>query len=287
MNVLKYLNSMDARAYLEKLGYSFVPLDAAKIIDNCEHIDLEEKHRAFSELIASTEDEIIAIPEEYECDVKEISLHTLLNDYIEAENHALQSFESSNGDFVYLTEDKERTISTVHRDYKKELQRFMRKGTEEQIVFTKINFSKDYETVVCYDRCGRVLWVHDYERFIVPYTVLRFDYGFSGNVPSPFTVGDVVISSGKYDTHPLVITAIEEKKILGLSFRKGRLIKTYLYRTTAELQYYPEKDAPILKAVSDYVKGKTDLCTFINSYHGKALESHTSSILRINGLNDD
>lgn len=41
MEVLKYLNSRDVRMYLEGVGYSFAPLDAAKVIDACEHIKID------------------------------------------------------------------------------------------------------------------------------------------------------------------------------------------------------------------------------------------------------
>ena len=117
MNILNYLNSKDVKMYLEKLYYSFAPLDAAKIIENCEHINLNEKHEAFLELIAETEDTVVTVSEEYGCGVKEISLHTLLKNYIEAENDAVRNFYRIEKDFVYIHHNKEPLCVEVYSDF--------------------------------------------------------------------------------------------------------------------------------------------------------------------------
>ena len=116
------------------------------------------------------------------------------------------------------------------------------------------------------------------ERFIIPYSILRLDYSFSENVPSPFVVGDIVIPCGKLKTHPIVITKFEKEIISGYSLYDGRLIESELYLNTAELEYYPESDTPILKAVSDYIKEKSELHTFINIYHKAALEEYVAML---------
>ena len=152
-------------------------------------------------------------------------------------------------------------------------------GIEEKIVFTKKSLSIGAETSVCFDKSGHILWVQDSERFVIPHSVFRFDYKFSENIPSPFVIGDVVIPCGKYKTHPLVITKFGEETISGYRLYNGSLIKSELYLTVADLEFYPEEIAPTLKAVSDYIKGKTELHTFINMYHNAALEEYAGLLL--------
>lgn len=278
MDVLNYLNSKDVRQHLKNIGYRFAPLDAAKVIENCEHIAFDEKHEAFSQLINETRDEIVTVPEEYICDEKETTLHTLLKNYIATENEAVSNFYKIENAAVYVVAGKDSLCAEVYTDFQKELCRFINIGTDEKIVFTKKNLSTREETSVCFDKRGNILWVQDLERCIIPYTILRFDYGFSETVPYPFEVGDIVIPSGKYTTHPVVITKFNKEIISGYSFENGRLIESELYLTAADIEYYPEKDAPILKVVSDYIKGKSELHTFINMYHKSALEGYAAML---------
>ena len=66
--------------------------------------------------------------------------------------------------------------------------------------------------------------------------------------------------------------------ISGYSLENGRLIESELYLTAADIEYYREKDAPILKVVSDYIQGKSELHTFINMYHKSALEGYAAML---------
>lgn len=79
MNAIDFINSKDIREYLEKIEYKFTPLQSTYIID-CSKKPLTEKHEAFRELIANTDD----------CEIKERrnfesfkSLHKFLEAYIE------------------------------------------------------------------------------------------------------------------------------------------------------------------------------------------------------------
>lgn len=278
MNVLKYLNSKDARSYFEKLDYQFSPLDSAKIIENCGHIDLNEKHEAFYKLIAETQDEIVTIPEEYICEEKETTLHTLLKNYINAENDVVHKFYNIEKDFVYVIDNEDSLCIEVYSDFHKALRKFINIDTEKKIVITKKSLSTGAETSICFDRNGYILWVRDLERCIIPYTILCFEYSFSESVPSPFVIGDLVIPSGKYKTYPIVITKFDEETISGYSLHNGRLTESQLYLTVADLEYYPEKDVPVLKVVSEYLKGKTNLCTLVNDYHRATCEEYAASL---------
>ena len=119
MDVLNYLNSKDVRQHLKNIGYKFAPLDAAKIIENCEHIALDEKHEAFLQLINETRDEIVTVPEEYICDEKETTLHTLLKNYIATENEAVSNFYKIENDTVYVVDGKDSLCEEVYTDFQK------------------------------------------------------------------------------------------------------------------------------------------------------------------------
>jgi len=264
---------------LKSFATNSPPLDAAKVIENCEHIDLQEKHEAFLELIAETEDQVISIPEEYAGKERTTTLHSLLRSFIELENEAVRCFYDMDKDSVYTVDRADEPISEVIADFMSELCRFINFDIEEKIFITKKNLSDGAEVSVCFNKSGNVLWVHDMERFIVPYSILRFDYSFSESVPSPFVIGDLVISCKKLKTHPLVIKKFGKESISGYSLHDGRLIESELYLNTAELEYYPESDAPVLKAVSDYIKGKSKLHTLINTYQKAALEEYASALI--------
>lgn len=280
MNITQFINSKDERAYLEKLGYSFSPLDAAKIIESCDHIDLYEKQEAFLELIAETNDVTVTIPEEDLCSEKatETTLHTMLKSYIEDQKDALKYFKRIEEGCVYMTKITDDPIPFICTDFKKELLRFLQSDSNGKICFTKKNLTTDSETSVGYDKCGRLLWVHDLDRFVIPYNLLCLDFNFSEAVPSPFEIGDLVIACGKYKVSPFVITKMDEECIRGYRLYNGRLIESEIYLTAADIEYYPEKDAPILKVVSDYIKGKSELHTFINMYHKSALEGYAAML---------
>ncbi len=274
MNVLKYLNSKDARAHLESLCYEFSPLDSAKIIEACDRIDVKEKHRAFLELIEETADEVVVICGDYICEEEKTTLHTLLRSYMDAENEAIRSFYRDDPDSVYVINTEDSFSSILCRDYREELSSFMNSGPEDRIVITKRSLSTGAETDVCFDKSRRIMWVHDMDRFILPYTALRLNYRFTRMPPTPFEIGDVVLPTGKYKTQPLVITDFDEETVSGYIFTKGQLTETTMYRTVAELEYYPVDEVPVLKAVSDYIKGKTKLYSFINTYHRAAFAEY-------------
>lgn len=280
MDVLNYLNSKDVRQHLKNIGYRFAPLDAAKVIENCEHISFDEKQEAFLELIAETNDVTVTIPEGDLCSEKatETTLHTMLKSYIEDQKDALKYFKRIEEGCVYMTEITDDPIPFICTDFKKELLRFLQSDSNGKICFTKKNLTTDSETSVGYDKCGRLLWVHDLDRFVIPYNLLCLDFNFSEAVPSPFEIGDLVIACGKYKVSPFVITKMDEECIRGYSLHNGRLLESERYLTAADIEYYPEKDAPILKVVSDYIKGKSELHTFINMYHKSALEGYAAML---------
>ena len=82
MNVYQYLNSKDVAEHLEKIGFAFTSLEAARVIENCRHINLAEKHDAFRRLTEEMPDEEITLPGECGRETEKTTLHALLKEYI-------------------------------------------------------------------------------------------------------------------------------------------------------------------------------------------------------------
>lgn len=98
MNLYRFINSKDVRTHLEQLGYEFNSLEAAWLIYQCRTASIEEKHKAWGELIATMPDCRI---EERDYFVKRDSLHEFLKDYMSLEKKLLETFYQEGDSFVY------------------------------------------------------------------------------------------------------------------------------------------------------------------------------------------
>ena len=99
MNYLDFIISDTVREHLRHIGYTPKPLEASYIVCLCKNKRLKEKHAAFCEILATTED--CAIPAS---DWREStpSLHAHLKAHMAAEQAQLDAFyQSSNAAFSY------------------------------------------------------------------------------------------------------------------------------------------------------------------------------------------
>ena len=98
MNLYRFINSKDVRTHLEQMGYEFNSLEAAWLIYQCRTASIEEKHKAWEELIATMPDCRI---EERKHVVRRDSLHEFLKDYMFLEKKLLKAFYQNDGSSVY------------------------------------------------------------------------------------------------------------------------------------------------------------------------------------------
>lgn len=98
MNLYRFLNSKDVRTHLEQRGYEFNSLEAAWLIYQCRTASIEEKHKAWEELIATMPDCRI---EERDHFVRRDSLHEFLKDYMFLEKKLLKAFYQDDDSSVY------------------------------------------------------------------------------------------------------------------------------------------------------------------------------------------
>lgn len=89
MDILRFINSKDIRKHLKDIDYKFNSLEAAWLIYQCHDATIDEKHKAWNELIETMPD--CKIEERYFTDPQE-SLHDYLKKYIEVENKLIKEF---------------------------------------------------------------------------------------------------------------------------------------------------------------------------------------------------
>lgn len=89
MNILRFINSKDIRKHLRNIGYEFNSLEAAWLIYQCRDAAIDEKHKAWNELIETMPD--CPIVERLNT-VPQDSLHAFLMQYIELEDRYLNEF---------------------------------------------------------------------------------------------------------------------------------------------------------------------------------------------------
>ena len=291
MNVYQYLNSKDVAEHLEKIGFQFTSLEAARVIENCNHINLKERHDAFRLLMEKMPDEEITLPAECGREEKRTTLHTLLEKYIVAEKELLRSFEKDEKGYLYefryagFIDGIKRIFYREHltyRELKKEMESLPRhleicEGIEEFII-EKTNAETKDQTCLTLNEKGIPLHVENLDVLYKPYTVLRFE---SGNrvIPHPFQKGNLVC--GIDNKTPFVFLEVKKDTVTGyISTSKG-LKKEELFLSHFELEYCRKElkgKEKTLAAVSDFVKENIDLAEFANLYHKAMLEGYAEKI---------
>ena len=89
MNILRFVNSKDIREHLRNIGYEFNSLEAAWLIYQCHDATIDEKHKAWNELIEKMPD--CTVTERLNT-VPQDSLHAFLRQYMELEDKYLNEF---------------------------------------------------------------------------------------------------------------------------------------------------------------------------------------------------
>lgn len=292
MNVYQYLNSKDVAEHLEKIGFQFTSLEAARVIENCNHINLAEKHDAFRLLMEEMPDEEITLPAERGQAAEETTLHTLLKEYISAEEELLRSFEKDEKGYLYefrfagFMDGIKMTFHREHltyRELKKEMKSIPRhleicEGIEEFII-EKINIETKDSTLLVLTKNGEPMSIENLDFYYEPYTVLHFANGFRAIFPHPFQKGDLVC--GIDNKNPFVFIEAKENTVVGYHLTNTGLKEQEIYTFPLELEYCRKElkgKEKALAAVSDFVKGKTDLAEFANRYHKAELEGYAEKI---------
>ena len=89
MVIFRFINSKDIREHLRNIGYEFNSLEAAWLIYQCHDATIDEKHKAWNELIEKMPD--CPIAERLNTEPQD-SLHAFLRQYMELEDKYINEF---------------------------------------------------------------------------------------------------------------------------------------------------------------------------------------------------
>ncbi|MBR3837016.1 MAG: hypothetical protein IKJ74_02615 [Clostridia bacterium] len=220
------------------------------------------------------------------------TLHSLLKEHISAEEKMVQSFESEEEGYLYefryagFMDGIKMPFHREHltyRELKKEIKSIPRhleicEGIEEFII-EKINIETKDSTLLVLTKNGEPMSIENLDFYYEPYTVLHFENGFRAIFPHPFQKGDLVC--GIDNKTPFVFIEAKENTVAGYHLTNTGLKEQEIYTFPLELEYCRKGlkgKEKALAAVSDFVKGKTDLATFANLYHKAELEGYAEKI---------
>ena len=104
MDIYEYFNSRDIAEHCKNLEHSFSGWDKALLISQSNHHKLQEKARAWQEIIDT-------MPDEYD---NGDSLHQFLRDYIDRQQRFIADFQTNTGEFVYTYEKVYKDVQDQH-----------------------------------------------------------------------------------------------------------------------------------------------------------------------------
>lgn len=309
MDILRFINSKDVRAHLEKTGYEFSPLEAAWLIYHSRRVSLAEKRAAWRELIATTPDcEIPARPGT----VPQASLHRFLESYIALQDKCEAAFRVSDGGWIYTVAFAEGHCASEryrpHTCY----------SSFDAAVEDIRDYVSDY-TDIAFVCCEKMLpneWnsghfafftpqaeIFEVDRGAVPMTDAERDIwsrvfpGMWFDFPTPFAEGDILLVPDYYRGGPFVNRGVglagleesvkenirrngDETDMCARGFfcgEKGVFAECTdtPYANLTDIEYYREPltgAERLLKPISAFMKGEIDVALCCRAYHAVAAE---------------
>lgn len=305
MDIYSYLNSLNIEAHCRKIRHPFSGIESAFLVWKSDHHSIEEKHRAYREIIASSGDETILLDRRGED--RPFALRDFLNRYMEIENRLLRLFcetspLSSYFYRVYWDGGKRDTDRGLYATLDDCICALSADWEDEDHVIKTI-VSKQWHRSKEYPE-GKALWVQlmpDYcmgltgicsgscSAFLTEEEADIFDFfdRFWLYVPAPFQKGDIVYDAVSGRPEPFLLEGLCYQKIdrehLDRLKKHGDLtdMTAYGYFLTEDgrlyyecmhdylsLQYYTEPlagKARILKPVSNYMKNEIDFLLLLNA----------------------
>lgn len=230
MDILRFVNSKDIRKHLARIGYEFNSLEAAWLIYQCRDVAIEEKQKAWRELIATMPD--CPMPDRKH-GPRSMSLHEFLRRYIAVQNACMEQFrEDNHGDmyaadkpYVYLfgfrlkngsRQDYNDAVCSSYSSLCEIIRRELKEYSNDDVVSIRCRKAQldatavEYEAVLTPELNMMEIrqWGLDHEDADIYYAVfddLWFDF------PTPFNRGDIVWNPRRpegYCAGPFVVTGV-------------------------------------------------------------------------------
>lgn len=325
MNVLEYINSRDIKEHLKQIKYKFSPLESAYLIWQSKNHSVEDKHFAWETLIQTTQDEKVD-KELYYVDTSSLHNFLKKYMEIEKSLIDEFYRQDDNSIYVYKTCWINHEFSTECDDVFKDFDICFKEATYdtedvEKIIFTKksfcnkagghskmikLTFSPDKKLLEVY----HIAFLEEKE-----FEINRAFEEMWFDIPTPFEKGDIVyVPNGLVrgcppTKYPFVLTNIcywglDEEKLNNRRKRFSDMDMTangyfqneygQLYgecmHDYLDIEYYTEElkgTEKILKALSNYFKGKIDVSLLMNSYSIILKENETKEHRKYLGFTDE
>lgn len=307
--ICAFVNSKDVRSYLAEINYQFTPAEAAWLVAKCEHLTMEERHTAWEDIIDTMPD---CKEESVHWTTEESglydSLHGILRKVIAMDRRYLEEFRRKGDHAVYqytidyldcerledyddspLFSQLDACLAAVKED--------IAKYGSDDIWF--ISIRKNY--IDDPDRNIELYFNSNCDVTSMARGVSRNDeegnleYVFDDMwfcIPAPFKKGDIVWQRNRIvEAGPLVVEGITPDRYAETGHRGADssdmnvwgYFQGYdggiFYEVTfnyMDFEYYPEEmlvgKKRILKALSNYLKGKIDIELFSTAYQRILLE---------------
>lgn len=300
MNIYRFINSQDIREHLKEIGYAFSSLEAAWLIYQCRTASLAEKHAAWQEIIENMPD--CKIEERLNTQPRE-SLHAFLKEYMEFQNKCKEEFYRADGHAIYQYRcvyndsgdwcDGEtvfssfdaccQAIQTEEEDVRKIA---VRKRRVDESFYLEGIMLPD-KTLLSVEP-SRIDNEYEYDLYRQSFDGFWFDF------PVPFQKGDILwdpAREGGFCGGPFVMEGIA---LEGISSERAKenlrkhgdnsdmnawgifqqeedgVIYSEVTWNYMDCEYYRGEltgKRRILTALSNFVKGRIDVCLFARAYH--------------------
>ena len=301
-----FVNSKDVGSYLAEINYQFSPAEAAWIVAQCRRLTLEARHAAWQDIMDTTPDCALESGQWPSADVR---LHDVLRRVIEMDRNNLSVFYSGDENAVYqytidclnceqlddyddspLFSQYEKCLAAVKED--------IGKYGNEDIWFITIrkNYIDDPKRnlEMCLNKDCAVTSIRgahgELDRNGMDLQTVFDDLWFS--IPAPFKKGDIVWQMDRIvEAGPIVVDGITPDDYAATGHKgcdssdmdvwgyfqndRGELYHEVTHNYM-DFEFFPEEmlvgKRRVLKALSNYLKGKIEIELFALAYRRILLE---------------
>ena len=287
--IIDFVNSNDIRKHWQEIGYEPSALEAAWLVWQSKNHSVEEKHKAWKEIIDKTEDcniPVYATPQP--------QLHEFLERYISIEDNLISSFYKTEDNAVfslrmYFDSDSDRnwynvpvvfrTFDEVYAHFKDDdgpsyasFVEFVKTytGAEGKQIFVRFNLENE---IVRVDEANCLANEKDFEIFEFVFQEISFEF------PLPFKKGDIIRRVKGMYTRPSwcfenyvfesVVKDCGYTVVQGYSADADGNIQHEIIHLYMDFEYMTlplgDKDN-ILTPISKYLSGEIDLALLLGAY---------------------
>lgn len=311
MKIIEFINSKDIRKHWQEIGYEPSSLESAWLIWQSKNHTVEEKHKAWQEIIDTAENSNIPIGEYA---TPQPPLREFLKRYISVEDNLISSFYKTEDNAIfsyrmYFDDDDDRdwyNVSAFFRTFDEAYAHFRDDdepphpnfveffkiyiGAEDKRIFVRFNSKME---IVNVDETNYLIDINEREFEIIQFVFQEMNFEF----PIPFKKGDIIKRVKGMYTRP---SCYYEKYVFeSIANEYGyTVVKGYSADGDGTIQYESihmymdfeymtlplgDKDN-ILTPISKYLSGDVGLALLLGAYR-YTLNKYELGVLKLSHLN--